>query len=131
MSPEQVAAAVRDFAAQLEHHLRAEENLLASGRAAHSVPATVAFGGRPHEWFPLTEGSVVDLDALPRGQAVAAAVDRLLRMRRGEQVELLSGMDLDPVWREVSELSPGGYQFTLLQDGPTRWRMRVTRRKGS
>jgi uncharacterized protein (DUF2249 family) len=130
MSPEQVAAAVRDFAAQLEHHLRAEENLLASGRATHSVPGTVALGGRPHEWFPLTEGSVVDLDALPRGQAVAAAVDRLLRMRRGEQVELLSGMDLDPVWREVSELSPGGYQFTLLQDGPTRWRMRVTRRRG-
>jgi hypothetical protein len=40
---------------------------------------------------------VVDLDALPREQAVAAAVDRLLRMRRGEQVEVQSGTDLAPV----------------------------------
>jgi uncharacterized protein (DUF2249 family) len=71
---------------------------------------------------------VVDLDALPAGQAVAAAVDRLLRMHRGEQVELQSGTDLDPVWREVSELSHDGYRFTLLQDGPERWRMQVTRR---
>ena len=71
---------------------------------------------------------MVDLDALPRGQAVAAAVDRLLRMRRGEQVELESGADLDPVWREISELGQDGYQFTVLQDGPPRWRMRVTRR---
>jgi uncharacterized protein (DUF2249 family) len=63
----------------------------------------------------------------PRGQAVAAAVDRLLRMRRGEQVELQSGTDFDPVWREISELSPGGYRFTALQDGPPRWRMQVTR----
>ena len=88
-------------------------------------------GGHPHEWYSLTEGPVVDLDALPSDQAVAAAVDRLLRMRRGEQVELQSGAGLDPVWREISELSPDGYQFTVLQDGPPRWRMEVTRRKGN
>ena len=74
---------------------------------------------------------MVDLDALPQGQAVAAAVDRLLRMRRGEQVELQSGTSLDPVWRELSELSPDGYRFTVLQDGPARWRMRVTRRRAA
>jgi uncharacterized protein (DUF2249 family) len=56
-------------------------------------------------------------------------VDRLLRMRHGEQVELLSGTDLKPVWQEISELSPGGYRFTVLRDGPDRWRMRVTRRQ--
>ena len=128
MSPAQVAAAARDFAAQLERHLRAEDSLLASQRAPQGVPGTAALGGRPLEWYPLTEGSVVDLDALPKRQAVAAAVDRLLRMRRGEQVELQSGADLDPVWREISKLSPGGYQFTVLQDGPDRWRMQVTRR---
>ena len=55
-------------------------------------------------------------------------MDRLLRMRRGGQVELQSGTDLDPVWREISEISPGGYRFTVLQDGPPRWRMQVTRR---
>jgi uncharacterized protein (DUF2249 family) len=74
---------------------------------------------------------VVDLDALPADQAVAAAVDRLLRMRRGEQVELQSGTGLDPVWREISKLSRGGYQFTVLQDGPARWRMQVTRRQAA
>ena len=131
MSPAQLAAAVRDFVAQFERHLRNEDDLLASGRAPQDVPGTVRLGGHPHEWYPLTEGPVVDLDALPSDQAVAAAVDRLLRMRRGEQVELQSGAGLDPVWREISQLSPDGYQFTVLQDGPPRWRMQVTRRKGN
>jgi uncharacterized protein (DUF2249 family) len=129
MSPAQVAAVARDFAAQLERHLRAEDKLLASQRARQAVPGTVMLGGHPHEWYSLTEGSVVDLDALPLGQAVAAVVDRLLRMHRGEQVELQSGADLDPVWREVSELSPGGYRFVSLEDGPARWRMQVIRRR--
>ena len=129
MSAGQVAVAARDFVAQLERHLRAEEALLASGRAPQGVPGTAALGGHRHEWYSLTEGPEVDLDALPRDQAVAAAVDRLLRMRRGEQVELQSGTDMNPVWREISELSPGGYRFTALQDGPPRWRMQVTRRQ--
>jgi uncharacterized protein (DUF2249 family) len=129
MSVGQVAVAARDFVAQLERHLQAEENLLASGRAPQGVPGTVTLSGRSHEWYPLTEGPVVDLDALPRDQAVAAAVDRLLRMRRGEQVELQSSTDLNPVWREISELGLGGYQFTVVQDGPPRWRMQVARRQ--
>jgi hypothetical protein len=91
------------------------EVILASGRAAQGVPGTVALGGHPHEWYSPTEGPVVDLGALPRSEAVAAVVDRLLRMRRGEKVELRSGADLDPVWREISTLSPGGYRFTVLQ----------------
>jgi uncharacterized protein (DUF2249 family) len=130
MSAEQAAAAVRGFVAQLERHMGAEEKLLAAGRAsraARRVPATEALGGRAHEWYPLTEGPVVDLDALPPTQAVAAAVDRLLRMRQGEQVELVSGADLEPVWREISELSPDGDRYTVALDGPPRWRMRVTR----
>jgi uncharacterized protein (DUF2249 family) len=131
MFPAQVAAATRDFVAQFERHLREEEKLLASGGAPRGVPATVALGGHPHEWYPLTEGPEVDLDALPQDQAVAAAVDRLLRLRRGEQVELQSGSDLDPVWREMNKLSPAGYRFTVLQDGPGRWRMRVTRRQAA
>jgi hypothetical protein len=128
MSPAQVVTVVRDFATQLERHLWAEENLLAPQRAPRGAPGTAALGGHPHEWYPLTEGPVVDLDALPDGQAAAAAVDRLLRMRRGEQVELQAGTGLDAVWREISKLSPDGYQFTVLQDGPDRWRMQVTRR---
>jgi uncharacterized protein (DUF2249 family) len=131
MSPAQVATTARDFVTQLERHLQSEENLLASRSAAKGIPATVTRGGHRHEWYPLTEGSVVDLDALPQDQAVAAALDRLLRMRRGEQVELQSSTDLELVWREISELIPAGYQFTALQDGPPRWRMQVTRRQAA
>lgn len=131
MSPAQLAAVVRDFVTQLGRHLRNEYGLLASGRRSRSVPATVTLGGHPHEWYLLTEGPVVDLDALPDEEAVDAAVDRLLRMGRGEQVELHSGASLDGVWREISELSPGGYQFTMLQDGPACWRMLVTRRQAA
>jgi len=131
VTPAQLAAAVRDFVTLLERHLRHEDDLLASGRGSRGVPATVTLGGHPHEWYLLTEGPVVDLDALPAGQAVGAAVDRLLRIGRGEQVELRSGADLDPVWREIGELCPGVYQFTVLQDGPARWRMQVTRRQAA
>jgi uncharacterized protein (DUF2249 family) len=131
MTPAQLAAAVRDFVTQLERHLRNEDDLLASARAPQDVPGTVTLGSHPHEWYPLTAGPVVDLDALPPDQAIAAAVDRLLRMHHGEQIELQSGAGLDPVWREISELSPGGYQFTVLQDGPARWRMQVTRRQAA
>jgi uncharacterized protein (DUF2249 family) len=131
MDPARLAAVVRDFVTQLGRHLRSEEDLLTSGRAPREVPGTVTLGGHPHEWYLLTEGPVADLDVLPAEDAVAAAVDRLLRMRRGEQVELLAGTDLEPVWREISGLSPDGYQFTVLQDGPDRWRMQVTRREGS
>jgi len=131
MAPAQLATVVRDFVTQLGRHLRHEETLLASGRGAQGVPATVALGGHPHEWYLLTEGPVVDLDELSPEDAVDAAVDRLLRMRRGEQVELQSAARLDPVWRDISELCPGVYQFTVLQDGPARWRMQVTRRQAA
>ena len=130
MSPGQLAIAARGFVTQLERHLRNEEDLLASGRAPQDVPGTAALGGHPHEWYPLTEGPVVDLDALPEDEAVAAAVDRLLRMRRGEQVELRSGAEPGPGMAGDQRLGPGGYQFTVLQDGPARWRMQVTRRRG-
>lgn len=54
LSPAQVAAAVRDFVAQFERHLRKEEDLLASGRPPQGVPGTVNLGGHSHEWYPLT-----------------------------------------------------------------------------
>lgn len=126
LSPGQLAAAIRDFIDQLEYHMSAEEKLLGSAHASRPVPAIATLGGHPHTWYPLTEGPVIDLDALPAGQAVAAVVDRLLHVRYGEQIELQSGADLAPVWRELDHISPGGYRFTALEDGPERWRMTVT-----
>ena len=71
---------------------------------------------------------MVDLDALPSGQVADAAVDRLLRLRSGEQVELQSSRDPWPVWQRMNDLYPGRYGFAYLQEGPERWRVRVTRR---
>jgi uncharacterized protein (DUF2249 family) len=127
-SPAQLTAATRDLLGQLERHLHAGQALLAAASAPGKVPATTMLGGHPHKWYPLTEGPVIDLDALPAGQTVDAAVDRLLRLRRGEQVELQAGTDPYQVWRQLDLLSPGGYRFVYLQDGPDRWRMHVTRR---
>jgi Hemerythrin HHE cation binding domain len=128
MASGQLAAAAGDFVTQLERHLSAEETALAAADPPGTVAATTALGWHPHEWYPLTEGPAIDLGALPAGQAVAAAVARLLRLGSAEQVELQWGCDLSPVWREMDRLSPGGYGFVSLQDGPGRWRMRVTRR---
>jgi uncharacterized protein (DUF2249 family) len=43
-------------------------------------------------------------------------------------VELHAATDPHLVWRQLDVLSPGGYGFAYLQDGPDRWRMQVTRR---
>ena len=109
-------------------HFHAGQALLAAASTPGKAPATARLGGHPHEWYPLTEGPVIDLDALPAGQAVDAAVHRLLRLRRGKQVELHASTDPHLVWRQLDVLSPGGYGFAYLQDGPDRWRMQVTRR---
>ncbi len=129
MSASQLAVVVRDFVVQLDRHLRSEESRLAAGRTSLDIPGTAALGGHRHEWYPLTEGPIVDLDALPPGQAAAAALERLLRMRRGEQIELQASDDLGAVWREVSLLVPGGYGFVSLADEPGRRRMLITRRR--
>ncbi len=128
-SPAMLASAVRDFLRQLEAHLATEEALLAASGRRGGTPATTTLGGRPHEWYPLTEGTVIDLDALPQDQAVAAAVQRLLRLGPGEQVELQSGSDPLLVWRRIDELAPGRCGFAYLEDGPGRWRVQVTRRR--
>ena len=94
-------------------------------------PLALADEHRPHELHPLTEGPVIDLDVLPSGRATDAVVDRLLRLRRGEQVELRSGRDPWPVWRRMDDLVPRRYGFAYLQEGPDHWRVQVTRLPGA
>ena len=123
-----LATMIRDLTCQLERHLAAEEKLLAAGRVPGQVQGVTGPGGHRHEWYPLTEGPVIDLDALPPDQMIHAATDRLLRLRRGEQVELRSGRDPWLVWQQMDEVSPGGYGFAYVKEGPDCWRVRVTRR---
>lgn len=130
-SSEQIAAVTRGLLDQLRRHLAAEELALAVVDAPARVPATTGPGSRQHEWYQLTEGPVVDLDALPPEEVTDAAVDRLMRLRSGEQVELRSARDPEAVWQRIDQLSPGRYGFAYLQDGPARWRVQVTRRPGA
>jgi len=127
----QVAAVTRDLLDQLERHLATEEQVLAAADAPDQVPATTESDSRQHGWYPLTEGPVIDLDALPPDEETDAAVARLMRLHRGEQVELRSSRDTGAVWRRVDQLSPDSYGFVYLEDGPTQWRVQVTRRPGA
>jgi uncharacterized protein (DUF2249 family) len=126
----QLAATAQDVLAQLKRHLTAKERALMAAVTPGTESALTGAARRRHEWYPLTEGPVADLDALPPGEMTDAAVDRLLRLRRGEQVELRSGRDPAAIWRRMDELYSAGYGFVYLQDGPDRWRMQVTRRPG-
>jgi uncharacterized protein (DUF2249 family) len=128
-SLDRLAAVTRDLVCQLERHLAEEEKLLAADGSHSPQLAVTCLSGRPHEWYPLTEGPVIDLDALPPGQLIDAMTDRLLRLDRGEQVELCSGRDPWLVWRQMDEISPGRYRFLYLEDGPDFWRVQVTRRR--
>ena len=91
-------------------HRRLALTAIAAGRAPEMVPATGVLGGRPHEWYPLTEGPVIDLGALPAGQAVAAAVARLLRLGGGGQVALQwpgnTGADRGAIQRSCARAGP-------------------------
>jgi uncharacterized protein (DUF2249 family) len=127
-SPAMIASATREFLCRLEGHLAEEEAVLAAPGEPGGVPATTLLGRPSHEWYPLTEGRVIELDALPPDQAVEAVARRLMRLRRDERVEIRSGRDPVPVWQRIDELAPGRYSFVYLEDGPDRWRVRVTRR---
>ena len=126
LTPQQLAVTTRDLLVRLEKHLAAEEVVLAV--AGEAPRATTSLGSRPHEWYSLTQGPVIDLDALPGETGFDAVLDRLLRMKPGESVELRAGIDLGPMWQRLSRVDPGGYGIALLQNGPTQWRIEVTRR---
>lgn len=128
-SPGMLVSAVRDFLRQLELHMAAEEDVLAVAGRPGGALATTALGAHPHDWYPLTEGPVIDLDALPPEQVVAAAVERLRQLRPGECVELRSRCDPCPVWQRMDELARRRYGFVYLEDGPDHWRVRVTHRE--
>lgn len=127
LTPELLAARTRDLLVQLEDHLAAEEQVLASGGG--QVPPTSNFGARPHEWYALTAGPVIDLDRLPGALGFEAVLDRMLRLAPGEQVELRANTDPDPIWRRLSTADPGGYGWEILERGDGQWRAQITCRR--
>ena len=81
-----------DLYGVLDRHLKAEERVL-SGASEWGVTAGRR-PFRPHQWFRLTEGPVVDADALPREAATELMLERLSRLHPGERVEIRSSARL-------------------------------------
>ena len=110
----------------LDRHLREEEAALASATAAGVESLRRPF--RCHLWFPMTEGSVLDLDVLPREFAQRAAVERFLRLRPGERIVVRSRRELGGLWSALSSRLPGEIGWVYREEGPERWQAEVTRR---
>ena len=125
-SATELSRTTRDLLVRLDDHIRAEQDLLT---AHDEMPSTAILGSRPHAWYDLTEGPVINLAELPGPLGVDAVMSRLLRLRRGEQVELRANTDPAPVWRRLAMADPGGYGFSYLAQGPEQWRVQVTRRQ--
>lgn len=123
---EQLSATVRDLLSELEAHLAAEEKVLTVADVV--APSVTSLGAKPHEWYELTEGGVIDLDRLPGPQGADAALDRLLRLRPGEHIELRATSDPGPLWRRVRRNDASGWGITNIEQGPPRWRVGITRR---
>lgn len=115
-----VAFLVRDLLDVLERHVDAEEKLL--GHAPALADIEQRRGGAP------TEGPVINIDLLPHDQATDLVIDRLLRLRPGQWVEIHSSRNLDLIWLRMDRIDPGGYGFAYLQDGPDHWCAQVKRR---
>jgi len=127
-SAEQLSRITRQLVARLKTHIGAEEELLAE---EGMPPSTASLGSRPHSWFALTEGPVINLDDLPGPLGVDATLGRLLRLKDGEQVELRASTDPGPVWGRLANHDPGGFGFSYLARGPNQWRVQITRRPAS
>ena len=126
LRPGQLSATVRDLMAELEAHLAAEEKTLAV--AETDVPSVTSLGAQPHEWYALIQGPIIELDRLRGPHGADAALDRLLQLRPGEQVELRATSDPGPLWRRVRRNDSGGWGITTIEQGPPRWRVGITRR---
>jgi uncharacterized protein (DUF2249 family) len=110
----------------LAQHLRAEEALLAT-----STTGGVESLRRPyrcHLWFPLTEGSLLDLDALPHEFAYRAALERFTRMRPGQRLLVRSRDDVEALWNLLSRAYPRQFGWVYLEEGPRLWCAEVIRR---
>lgn len=123
-SPDQVAATTQDLLAKLRTHLRTESQVL---HVEAEPCSTAALGRTPHAWYELTNGPVIDLDNLPGPRGVDAVTGRIMRLRSGEQLDLLASSDPVPIWRRLAAIDPGGYGFCYLQHGPPKWRVQITR----
>jgi len=111
----------------LDRHLEDEEAVLSPVSAWGVSSARRPF--RSHEWFRLTEGPVIDADELPRDAAVTLVLERLTRLRAGDQVEVRSSArlhDLEGAFQRRG--MSADYGWAIEEERPGRCRVSITRR---
>lgn len=101
---------------------RAEELLTAAadGRWPGAELAALAGYAQAEVLRQISDEETLLFPAAPVRQAAALARDHT-RLRSAAELLARAASGEQPM--------PDGYQFTVLQDGPGRWRMRVTRRQ--
>jgi uncharacterized protein (DUF2249 family) len=110
----------------LDHHMRSEQAVLAATTDAGVESLRRPF--RCHSWFPVTDGTLFDLDALPKEYAHRAALERFFRLRPGEHVQVRSRACLESLWSALTRRLPGEFGWVYLEEGPDQWKAEVTRR---
>ena len=126
--PEALVELLDDLEEFLDRHMRTEQAVLATATSDGVESFRHPF--RCHLWFPLTEGSEIDLDVLPRAFAHRAALERFARLRPGERLLVRSGCELESLWNVLASGHPGEFGWAYLEEGPEQWRVEVTRRAG-
>jgi uncharacterized protein (DUF2249 family) len=121
-----LAETVRSLVGDLSEHLDREQQTMAQA-APRADLERVLTAMRPHAWYALTHGPVIDLDAFPPDRTADAVLDRLLRLRPGDGVELVTTSD--PKVLCALLLRDSDVSVTCLRDGPPVWRVRASRRR--
>lgn len=119
-----ITGTVRGILDQLERHVHREDDILLSRSAAQTPVLDI-----PAAWYPLTEGPDVDLDLLPQADIVPAMLRRLRRLRAGEELKLTAHRPLLALRVGVYRLDPHAerYRWTVVEDGPPKWRWLLRR----
>jgi hemerythrin-like domain-containing protein len=125
--PEVLVALLDDVHEVLDRHLKAEETVLSGLGDCGVTAGRQPF--RPHEWYRLTEGPVVDADALPRQAATDLVLERLTRLRSGQHVEIRSSARLRQLEGAFHRRGMSAdYGWSVDEERPGRCRVSITRR---
>jgi uncharacterized protein (DUF2249 family) len=121
---EKLAGVIRRLVNHLEIHLATEAAVLHRNQdAAAEDRAWVA----ANQWYPLVEGPVIEMDRLRKDQAESAVLNRLARLRPGEELELRSAHDPHAVWVRLQQRDPAAHDWHAKPDGAG-WSVTVRRR---
>lgn len=128
----ELAQLVNQTIAVLEHHLIAEQAVLAALPDAQAdVPSTAGLLAGTQRWLPAdNEPVLILLDSLPPEQAAQVCIERLLRLHLGQVAEIHSRReaDLQRVCEWMHGFDSTRYRMSRLNTGATPAPLQITRR---